>query len=677
MRDLVANEAYSCDDYRAMLEEYEANNPWDSEIPAVRALLLIREQDYENARIEMDKAILKMPANYLNHLDLANICEKCGRYMEALEHAFIAKNLYVQFECHSLQKTVINEISRILSLCEPHITPDQTKAVSHSINMSQTTGRNFPQYRVGDRNNIYLGDYLNAQKSERYNDFIGFCSASHYCQASLTQMSMLMESNLFNSYCLTPIEAIKAEQTCAAQLPANCIVPIVSTQLSQPVVISSQSKSLNAVLGAPNLANYYRFETPASITSEQSFHVGKPVSLSHDPRRKKLVLCIFEDSLSHMLMRGKEKECMPNTMKFFEKGTIFNHSFSTAEWTTPSVPALLSGLFTTRHHIIYYSSAYHLPPQTQTISEVFQQAGYFTARITGSVGCGPYTGGLRGFDRTIFKSMNGFSDRELVGDALEHLKAFSETDCFLMLDLYDIHRPAEDQTGEPLQAPVQQTTALAWETVLERKREKEKTVRQSFSEAAVQKYEEAVKYSDDLLSSVYEYIEEHYQPEDYVVCLYSDHGISFADEQEYLLKENRVSTVSMLCGGGVPQLTSDEYINHFDVMPSLAHFAGLSFGDDAAHDCVLPACHGGKGRACAYTESIYAGQTYKAVLRDGKYEFQLESTANTGIDGAIDFSQGYTVALTDAATGTIVEDQALSDQYETVVYDHVKRNIQY
>lgn len=156
----------------------------------------------------------------------------------------------------------------------------------------------------------------------------------------------------------------------------------------------------------------------------------------------------------------------------------------------------------------------------------------------------------------------------------------------------------------------------------------------------------------------------------------SDHGTPALNHEEYLLKKMQTNSVLMLRGGGVPAQVSEEYVNHFDYLPILAKLAGVPF-DFSGHDCVLPRAFGGPGRDFVYTESIYHGQTYKAAVRTEEFECRFETKGFTGNDGLIDLAQGFTMKVLSMETGEEIRDGELSEDFEAIVFDHIKENIKY
>lgn len=217
---------------------------------------------------------------------------------------------------------------------------------------------------------------------------------------------------------------------------------------------------------------------------------------------------------------------------------------------------------------------------------------------------------------------------------------------------------------------------MDYRTSLTKTKTQEKSVRMRHSEILVKRYQTGLRQIDRRFKSLFDYILANYEEDEFLVCLYSDHGMAPLDQEDYLLKSMRTNSVLMLRGGGVPAGVSEEYINHIDYFPILTKLAGLD-ADLSQHDCVLPRTFGGPGRDYVYTESIYQGQTYKAAVRTDEFECRFETNANTDIDGLIDLSQGYTQKIFSIKTGKEIRDAELAEDFEAIVLDHIKENIKY
>lgn len=668
----------------AYIDEYASMQPYDCMIDTARAVVDFFAQSYETSEKWIRNALRKNPASYINHFYYALISKALGQYKVTMTECLIAANFATQFEVPAKWESFLKQINGVLSEVGPKLSQEELEQFVLRRNILSSCGANFPQCRLYDSNQwtVYQGNFLYFDKRRIYNDYICLWRQGHLDGFSYTLHRALIQSGTPNDYAITPVESWKAIKTGRVEVKkANYVLAVAATVANQVVtVVPTHGKESVCCLQAPNIFHYLNMNQAAFLKSAQSFIVSKPIPTDGVPGKKRLVLTLFMDGLAQRYLSNTDYRDMPYTREFFGKGVIFENCYSTAEWTIPSVPALVSGLYTTHHHIIYYSSAYQFPSETKTAAELFNEDGYFSVRISGSRGSSPYFGGLRGFDCSIHKSTFGFPDSHLVADALDYLDAFPRTNKFITLELFDSHRALEENLNETLQHElslnIAQQTAVDFQTTLAKTRSKEKSVRMRHEDFLVKRYGAALRQIDRQLKAIFDYITENYEEDEYLVCLYSDHGMAPLDLEEYLLKDMRTNSVLMLRGGGVPVEISKEYINHIDYLPILTKLADIDV-DFSQYDCVLPRTFGGPGRDYVYTESIYAGQTYKAAVRTDEFECRFEAYADTDIDGLIDLSQGYTQKVFSRHTGEEIQDQELSEDFEAIVFDHIKENIKY
>lgn len=664
----------------AHIDAYEALQPYDCMIDTARAVVLFFAEDYEAAEEQILSALRKNPANYMNHFYYALISKALGEYMVTAVECWKAINFAMQFEAPQGWDDLLKQLNDVLTEIGPKLDQNELNEFFVRKNILRSPGSFFPVYRLVDQDqwSVFTGKFLYYDKQKEYNDYVAFWGQSHVDFFSHTLNQLLADSGDYNAYAVTPTESWKARQTKSFALSQkDCVLSVAATVPGQTITISTEEGGKTSfTLAAPNLYHYVNMDKQGLFSSDQDFIISKPISTQGKPGKRRLVLTIFMDALSQRYLTDTDFADMPYTREFFGKGTIFKNCYATGEWTHPSVAALTTGLYTTRHHITYRSSAYQYPPQTKTVSEIFNDDGYFTISVSGSVGTSPYLGGLRGYDTAICKSCMGFPDSQLIEDVLDYMDAFPNTNKYISLGLFDVHRALEDTSEFVLNLSIPQQAALNYRYALAKTGEGQKSVWMHHSEDFEQKYQAALRECDRQLKKIIDYITAHYEENEYLVCFYSDHGTPVLSKEDYLLKTMQTNSVLMLRGGGVPAQISEEYVNHFDYIPVLAKLAGISF-DFSGHDCVLPRTFGGPGRDFVYTESIYHGQSYKAAVRTEDFEGRFETNGLTDNDGLIDMSQGFTLKITSMRTGEEIQDQELAEDFEVIVFDHIKENIKY
>lgn len=684
LNDILEHMELAPDQLSAYIDEYEALQPYDCMIDTARAVVALSASDYRTAERWILSAIRKNPANYRNHLYRALIAKALEQFAVAAEECCICLNFATQFGTPPDAEALLKQINEVLNEVGPKLSPEEQRQFFIQRNILSSCGANFPQYRIYGKDSwtIYQGEFLYFDKGKRYNDYIGLWPQGHLDSYSYIVQQGLLQSNHPNAYSVTPIQSWKARKTRRFEAPkGQCILAVAATGINQTITVTGRKKeAVSCLIEAPNIFHYLNMDQAAVLSSSQPFIVSKPISTQRKPGKRRLILSLFMDGLSQRYLDETNYRDMPYTKKFFEKGMIFNRCYATSEWTQPSVPSMATGLYTTHHHIIYYSSAYRYPPHIKTVSELFNEDGYFTARISGSKGTSPYLGGLRGYDCSIHKSMNGFPDSHLMEDAMDYMEAFPDTAKFISLELFDAHHSLDEHMDKTWNYDVNFNIALQanldYQTSLTKTKTREKSVRTRYSEILVKRYQTGLRQIDRRFKSLFDYILANYEEDEFLVCLYSDHGMAPLDREDYLLKDMRTNSALMLRGGGVPAGVSEEYINHIDYLPILTKLAGID-ADLSQHDCVLPRTFGGPGRDYVYTESIYQGQTYKAAVRTDEFECRFEANANTDIDGLIDLSQGYTQKILSIKTGEEIQDPELAEDFEAIVLDHIKENIKY
>ena len=129
--------------------------------------------------------------------------------------------------------------------------------------------------------------------------------------------------------------------------------------------------------------NYYRVKNGMQIKSDKQAYYGYPIPLEHKRGRRKLVLSFFADGLAQEVINGDDFEkLMPNTYKFFSKGTICTQAHSCSEWTYPSLATCVSGLDTLHHMMFHDKLDGELPKNSPTLIEYFKGKGYYTSKGT-------------------------------------------------------------------------------------------------------------------------------------------------------------------------------------------------------------------------------------------------------------------------------------------------------
>lgn len=257
--------------------------------------------------------------------------------------------------------------------------------------------KNFP-----NKNHInqesYLGSSINLNNKNYY---VGIYNNPYNLNnitfSNIEQLRMNITSEIF--------EIIYEGLRYSITLEEDSIIPILTTENLTSIKITYNNEDYKIDQIFNNKYYYYTLKGNIEITSDKNIIIGKPIKLAKNKNNKDLVLTIFIDGLSYAFLEEQGLEnIMPNTYKFFNKGTIFKKCYTVGEWTLPSVASMCTGLHTTQHHLFHPSRKDSIQNNIKTLFEIYQDEGYNTCIINNDWRITPEYGYLRGIDRFIYKT---------------------------------------------------------------------------------------------------------------------------------------------------------------------------------------------------------------------------------------------------------------------------------
>ena len=441
------------------------------------------------------------------------------------------------------------------------------------------------------------------------------------------------------------------------------ILPLAAKEDKQKISFHAKNMDRTMQLSCGEF-NFYRVEEPTTFRSASPFLVGEPIVLQHSPQRRKFVLNILADGLAWHALRDEAEELMPNLLRFFSAGIIFENNFSASEYTYPSLASIETGLYQHHTQIARPGVPFALDPSIVTLSEQMKHLGYYCTNIQGD-GEGIYNGATRGYDRLI---VNHWMERTADGveRIIRHLQTFDECDNFLFMHSADTH-PYNADISMSAHASVHLPLA---DVLQPQDRGASVFLKKNPLSQYVNRSE--VCAADRQLGYLFDYITAHYDDDEYVVLLYSDHGAPVYARSPYLLSEEQTGAALMVRGAGVPACGCvDELTSTVDIYKILGKLAGYPI--EAPHlDGNLPEVLGGQRRAYTVSNSIYPGQTYKICVRTEQYAFHLETAEFTREDGMVSLDS-YTYHIHERNDDyREIFDDALARQFLDIVWDYTK-----
>ena len=147
-----------------------------------------------------------------------------------------------------------------------------------------------------------------------------------------------------------------------------------------------------------------------------------------------------------------------------------------------------------------------------------------------------------------------------------------------------------------------------------------------------------MRNTDRALGTLFAYLARHYTPDEYVVSLYSDHGVPIFSECHDIADPEMTGAAWMMRGGGVPEgIVTGELTSAVDIYPTLAHLAGFPVGENV--DGVLPKAFGGSGRDIVYSNSLFPTKAYYLAARSHTHALRLTVADAIEPDGTVDISK--------------------------------------
>lgn len=409
------------------------------------------------------------------------------------------------------------------------------------------------------------------------------------------------------------------------------ILPVLGAVRDQQLHIQSGNvKSMTWL--SPATPNFFRLEESAELSSEQAFIIGSPIHLGHSAARRPLVLNILADALAWTVVRDRFAQGMPNTHRFFQKGLIFDQNFSVAEYTYPSFATIETGMYQHHSQIFNDKIAIELREDYTTLSECMRACGYTTINLMGA-GDGLYNGTSRGYDRLVITPYD-LPAATAVERVIRYLEGARDADHFILMHTLDAH--LWPNKVYQISSSTQMRVPLADRLIGDEELRTSPYMRPHplYQDA----FWQGVHDLDRALGTLFSYLEAHYEPEEYLITLYSDHGTAIFSTEHYIVDAQITGAAWMMCGSGVPAgVVSPDMTSIVDLYPTLGHLMGFPVGSHV--DGVLPKIFGGPGREIAYSQSLYPGKEYYLAARSASHTLCVSTEEPLSMDGKVDLAK--------------------------------------
>lgn len=657
-----------------LLDKYKEQYPSDRDLWFYECVLALTVGELEKAQKIADKCVYKFPTSYESYYYQACVYQARGMILEALKSYHIAYdlNLYTHYANDSILEDIKVQIENLEDQFEKLL--NEYIAYNDFVNISRMLsflnrrdvvwGKDEKMARSAKE--LIVGkEYWVTDDDLRY---IGIY------RAPLPQF--IGEENL--SMIRTKAEFLKFDKkgnnNFVKGTSDEYLLPIASAEIDNMHTFQSPEEVHKVGQLYSQHFNYYRVKNGMKIKSDKQAYYGYPIPLEHKRGRRKLVLSFFADGLAQEVINGDDFEkLMPNTYKFFSKGTICTQAHSCSEWTYPSLATCVSGLDTLHHMMFHDKLDGELPKNSPTLIEYFKGKGYYTSKMDGEWRSIPSYGYARGLDQYVYQhqSMGARAEQEIM-DVIEHLETFKETDQYLWMAVGDLHDVAD---GLDLSDAVQKNLTLE-------ERELDElgvtSVKQNYSAKKTAMYKKTIQYFDMLFGFLYTYIENNYTDDEILISLFADHGQGYLipTGKPFLSKE-RTKVAFMFRGANVKQQVTDEIISTADYLPIMCRLADIQY-DVASIDGKLPKAFGGlEEREYAITESLHPKDRYYAVANARDYEIYFENSEKTDEEGRFLLGDYKVFGFYKDAENTPITDAELLKRYENIFLERIAEHIIY
>lgn len=420
------------------------------------------------------------------------------------------------------------------------------------------------------------------------------------------------------------------------QFDEKTTIPLAFLEKETELMISIDGEIMNyknstLKYGQYNYLTFY--PAKVDINSDKPIFIGHPINLKDEPLEKKLVVNLFIDGLSQTFLAAHNvNHLIPKTMKMFKKKYINTNCYASADWTYPSLAGVVTAVDTITHGQYHPHFVHDFSKKHESLLCKIKDAGYFTAAFTGDWRSNPLQGYGSSFNRTVFKnSLGSFGVSEIMEEAIDHLETFKNKNNYLWLVIPDLHDVADEiflsinsQVNTNVKKRIQQNKG-------------ETSVLSGYDGNKIERYSEELKRIDLHLSQFFNYVQQNYTEDEYLIVIHSDHGQGyFLKEDEKFLAEGRTKVPFMLLGD-VPNVTSSKLMSNLDIYPTLLKLLNIEQGK---YQGKVLEDFGGLPREHVLTESYHPGQPYRAVVHANDVVFDFETKDLIDYAGLVDF-EGY------------------------------------
>lgn len=643
--------------------KYEEVYPGDPDVDVYKCMCALGIEEYEAAFWCAKSVVKKMPYSADAHYNYASVCAMLKKWYEAYEQYGIALELAKGRGEHHFDAEqilgIMAKLEKIIFDLEGNNEEKQTKedvTWQEYLKIKKELSWEVP-FNVFHSNRRVIGEeYMDYSSLSKFYIGAGNEKSGWNCQ-----MDRIINNALDS--CLEMQRVSEEESVIEIISDVEGYVPIISKERNI-VVFRNEEKEVH--IPSNDILQFTNYRIPAGKTTvigKEKFRYGEFVPIGHSEKRKKLVLNIFVDGLSQMVLGENMQQYMPYTYQFFGKGMICTNAYTTGDWTYPAIASIVTGQSSAKHKMLHPILLRKLDIDTKLLFEYFREQGYNTTKIGGNWRITPNYGYARGMNRVLYQHMQvGYTAEQVVSDVQEQMHQMRDTDQFIWMEIGELHLIADE-----LNYRIHASEFPVFENAVTLG--KENSVKQEYNETKIKYYLKQVELVDRKLAALYQYIEDNYKDDEILISLFSDHGQSYLikPEKEFF-SDGRSNVAFMFRGNGIKGQT-DEVISVCDYTPIMCQMAGIPF-DYNNTDANLPKVFGGEvERVVAVSESIHPKDPYRISLKGKDFEFYLNGVAPVTEECRVPLKE-YNTKLLDK-DGNEISDEEMNESCTKYCLQHI------
>jgi choline-sulfatase len=300
------------------------------------------------------------------------------------------------------------------------------------------------------------------------------------------------------------------------------------------------------------------------------------------------IILVIVDAMrpDHLGCYGYKRPTSPNMDDLAAGGIRFETAVTQAPWTKGSLSSMFTSLYPFQHGATTWSAV--MPDSLVTLAEILAGEGYHTMCVINMIGMAGRFQVLQGFERVSVADKYERNATQTTQDVLTML-ADNPSPYFLVIHYYDAHAPYRpsykyvdmvrlDSDPDPA------IGAAAGQTLSREERVARKVLF----------YDGCIRYVDEELGRVVQYLAQHGTARKTLLIVTADHGEALGDRgifghgAEAYDDAMRVPLIMHWPAGFASPLVIHEQVRHIDLMPTILDIVGARDDERREGASLLP-----------------------------------------------------------------------------------------